>query len=183
MALHQETSARTTEKWLPVRGWRRSPPPSHGRTVDTLAPTTTSTQTTSSPSQVRNGGGSCFRPPPPHTHTHAQTHARVQTRSLHALHSLTPRTSRTAVTPLTPLTCHSFAQGMVYSGNPYLQEQSRLVVERSGAFLKPNGQLPHHFVDDKPTYLALSGATQTGPNTFWTKVKTFLYTGFIFRFF
>jgi hypothetical protein len=72
---------------------------------------------------------------------------------------------------------------MVYSGNPYLQEQSRLVVERSGAFLKPNGQLPHHFVDDKPTYLALSGATQTGPNTFWTKVKTFLYTGFIFRFF
>ena len=27
----------------------------------------------------------------------------------------------------------------------------------------------HHFKDDVPTYLALSGATQTGPNTFWTK--------------
>ena len=32
-----------------------------------------------------------------------------------------------------------------------------------------DGQLPHHFVGDKPTFLALSGATQTGPNTFWTK--------------
>ena len=31
------------------------------------------------------------------------------------------------------------------------------------------GQLPHHFVGTKPTFLALSGATQTGPNTFWTK--------------
>ena len=32
-----------------------------------------------------------------------------------------------------------------------------------------DGQLPHHFVGDKPAFLALSGATQTGPNTFWTK--------------
>ena len=31
------------------------------------------------------------------------------------------------------------------------------------------GQLPHHFVGDTPTFLALSGATQTGPNTFWVK--------------
>ena len=57
---------------------------------------------------------------------------------------------------------------LIYSGEPYLQQQARVVIERSGAFLKPNGQLPHHFVDDKPTYAALSGATQTGPNTFWT---------------
>eukprot|EP00041_Stephanoeca_diplocostata_P004961 m.53855 g.53855 ORF g.53855 m.53855 type:complete len:798 (-) comp15471_c1_seq1:129-2522(-) len=56
-----------------------------------------------------------------------------------------------------------------YSGEPYLQNQARLVIERSGAFLLDNGQLPHHFVDDKPQYTALSGATQTGPNTFWTK--------------
>lgn len=30
-------------------------------------------------------------------------------------------------------------------------------------------QLPHHFKGDQPQYTALSGATQTGPNTFWTK--------------
>jgi hypothetical protein len=57
---------------------------------------------------------------------------------------------------------------LIYSGEPYLQQQARLVIERSGAFLKPNGQLPHHFENDQPTYAALSGATQTGPNTFWT---------------
>lgn len=59
--------------------------------------------------------------------------------------------------------------GLMYTGNSYLQEQARLVIERSGAFLKPNGQLPHHFKKDVPTYTALSGATQTGPNTFWVK--------------
>ena len=32
----------------------------------------------------------------------------------------------------------------------------------------PSCHIPHHLVQDKPTYLALSGATQTGPNTFWT---------------
>ncbi len=68
---------------------------------------------------------------------------------------------------------------LIYSGEPFLQEQARTVIERSGTWLcigeveKKNkctyGQLPHHFVGDKPTFLALSGATQTGPNTFWTK--------------
>ncbi len=69
------------------------------------------------------------------------------------------------------------------------------MIERSGAFLrvtddKFNGELPHHFVrvharararvrarrsaaraqvNVTPTFLALSGETQTGPNTFWTK--------------
>eukprot|EP00055_Hartaetosiga_balthica_P004148 m.10318 g.10318 ORF g.10318 m.10318 type:complete len:814 (-) comp3651_c0_seq2:140-2581(-) len=57
---------------------------------------------------------------------------------------------------------------ILYSGDAYLQEQARQVIERSGAFLKPNGQLPHHFNVDVPVYLALSGATQTGPNAFWT---------------
>ena len=52
---------------------------------------------------------------------------------------------------------------LIYSGEPYLQRQARDVIERSGAFLKPNGQLPHHFEKDKPTFTALSGATQTGP--------------------
>lgn len=45
--------------------------------------------------------------------------------------------------------------------------QVRLVLERSGAFINAKGQLPHHFVDDKPVFQALSGATQTGPNVFW----------------
>jgi hypothetical protein len=59
---------------------------------------------------------------------------------------------------------------MLYSGDAYLQEQVRQVVERTGTFMKPeNGQLPHHFNGIQPYYLALSGETQTGPNTFWTK--------------
>ena len=63
---------------------------------------------------------------------------------------------------------------MIYSGDTYLQQQARNVLMRSGQFLKVstdkfNGELPHHFKDDVPTFLALSGAVQTGPNTFWTK--------------
>ena len=59
---------------------------------------------------------------------------------------------------------------ILYSGDPYLLNQARLVIERSGSFLKEdNGQLPHHFNGIQPYYLALSGETQTGPNTFWTK--------------
>ena len=57
---------------------------------------------------------------------------------------------------------------LIYSADPYLQAQAKAVIERSGAFLTKGGQLPHHFDIDKPHYTALSGATQTGPNTFWT---------------
>lgn len=34
----------------------------------------------------------------------------------------------------------------------------------------PTGQIPHHFINDQnhPTYVAISGATQTGPNIFWS---------------
>lgn len=43
------------------------------------------------------------------------------------------------------------------------------MIERTGTFMKQeNGQLPHHFNGLIPYYLALSGETQTGPNTFWT---------------
>ena len=58
---------------------------------------------------------------------------------------------------------------LIYSGDPFLQEQARTVIERSGAFLCvgqvqqvhncTTGQLPHHFVREVPHYLALSGAT------------------------
>ena len=63
---------------------------------------------------------------------------------------------------------------MIYSGDDYLQKQAQAVLMRSGSLLKVttdkfNGQLPHHFRGDQPQYTALSGATQTGPNTFWTK--------------
>ena len=59
---------------------------------------------------------------------------------------------------------------LIYSGDEYLQRQARDVLMRSGAFLRVsddnlNGELPHHFVKDKPTYTALSGAIQTGPVT------------------
>ena len=53
---------------------------------------------------------------------------------------------------------------MLYTGDPYLQQQAKDVLMRSGAFLNQStGQVPHHFQKDQPTYLALSGATQTGP--------------------
>ena len=59
---------------------------------------------------------------------------------------------------------------VLYSGDAYLQQQARLVIERTGAFMLPdNGQLPHHFEGLRPYYVALSGETQTGPNVFWVK--------------
>jgi hypothetical protein len=54
---------------------------------------------------------------------------------------------------------------LIYSGEPFLQEQARTVIERSGSFLcigavqKDHkctyGQLPHHFQGTTPTFLAL----------------------------
>lgn len=56
---------------------------------------------------------------------------------------------------------------LLFSGDPYLQEQVRTVLERNGDFINEKGQLPHHFQNATPTYQALSGETQTGPNVFW----------------
>ena len=56
---------------------------------------------------------------------------------------------------------------MLYSYEPYIQAEVRKVLERSGSFLLPTGQLPHHFEGTTPTYQALSGEIQTGPNVFW----------------
>lgn len=53
-----------------------------------------------------------------------------------------------------------------FSGNPYLQEQARRIVDLAAAHIN-HGQVPHHFIDGTPTYIAISGATQTGPNIFW----------------
>jgi len=56
---------------------------------------------------------------------------------------------------------------MLLLGDPYVSGQVRAVLERSGAFLTAEGQLPHHFDGTKPVYQALSGEIQTGPNVFW----------------
>src|SRR5262249_18036439 len=56
---------------------------------------------------------------------------------------------------------------LVYSGDPYLQNEARKLIETSGAKMLPSGQIPHHFNGVDPVYVALSGATQTGPNIFW----------------
>jgi hypothetical protein len=53
-----------------------------------------------------------------------------------------------------------------FSGNRYLQDQARRIVELAAAHLN-HGQVPHHFIDGTPTYIAISRATQTGPNIFW----------------
>jgi hypothetical protein len=56
---------------------------------------------------------------------------------------------------------------LVYSGDPYLQQQARTLVEKSGDAISASGQIPHHFEGANPTFVAISGATQTGPNIFW----------------
>ena len=56
---------------------------------------------------------------------------------------------------------------LVYSGDPYLQGQARAIIDKTGAHILPSGQVPHHFVDTTPSYVAISGATMTGPNIFW----------------
>lgn len=53
-----------------------------------------------------------------------------------------------------------------FSGDPYLQDQARRIVELAAAHIN-HGQVPHHFIDGTPTYIAISKATQTGPNIFW----------------
>lgn len=59
------------------------------------------------------------------------------------------------------------ASTLLYSGDPYLQQQARTLIEKSGSAISPSGQIPHHFNGATPTYVAISGATQTGPNIFW----------------
>ena len=54
-----------------------------------------------------------------------------------------------------------------YSGDPLLARLARQVVERSGKYMSDEGQIPHNFNGKVPTDIALSGATQSGPNVFW----------------
>ncbi len=54
-----------------------------------------------------------------------------------------------------------------YSGDPLLARLARQVVERSGKYMSHDGQIPHNFNGKVPTDIAISGATQSGPNVFW----------------
>ena len=54
-----------------------------------------------------------------------------------------------------------------FSGDEYLQREARKVIELSERYINSNGQVPHHFEEGNPVYVAISGATQTGPNIFW----------------
>lgn len=54
-----------------------------------------------------------------------------------------------------------------FSGDPYLENEARKILELSESYLKSDGQIPHHFDAGTPVYVAISGASQTGPNIFW----------------
>jgi hypothetical protein len=56
---------------------------------------------------------------------------------------------------------------LLYSGDTYLQQQVRMVLEHSGRYLNHQGAVPHHFKGTNPEYASLTGAIQTGPNIFW----------------
>jgi hypothetical protein len=56
---------------------------------------------------------------------------------------------------------------LLWSGDRYLIDQARRTIEKSEASMSDAGQIPHHFNGPDPTFFAISGATQTGPNIFW----------------
>lgn len=56
---------------------------------------------------------------------------------------------------------------LLYSGDPYLQNEARKIIEVSGEAISADGQIPHHFSENEPVFEAISGAIQTGPNIFW----------------
>lgn len=55
---------------------------------------------------------------------------------------------------------------MCYTGDAYLMAQALSLIETSMAAMRPNGQIPHNFVNNTPVFSAISGANQTGPNMF-----------------
>lgn len=61
----------------------------------------------------------------------------------------------------------SVVNSLSYSGQPYFQRQARDVLERALNGILESGQIPHHFDGELPVYVAISGASQTGPNIFW----------------
>lgn len=62
----------------------------------------------------------------------------------------------------------STVETLSFSGDPLLAGLARQVVEHSGKYMTAEGQIPHNFNGTVPTDIALSGATQSGPNVFWS---------------
>lgn len=60
----------------------------------------------------------------------------------------------------------SASTALAFSGIPFLQQQARMIVERSVDGIRPDGLVPHHFDGEEPLYLAISGSPQPGPNMF-----------------
>ena len=56
---------------------------------------------------------------------------------------------------------------LAYSGDPLLQHEARMIIERSEQGMLADGQIPHHFKAGKPVYVSLAKSKQTGPNLFW----------------
>jgi hypothetical protein len=56
---------------------------------------------------------------------------------------------------------------LLISGDLYLVDQVREVLQFSASHQGSRGQLPHHFEKGEPRFEALSGAVQTGPSIFW----------------
>lgn len=54
-----------------------------------------------------------------------------------------------------------------FSGDEYLVAEARKVIERVRAHITTDGRVPHHFDGHEPKYVAISGATQPGPNIFY----------------
>ena len=64
--------------------------------------------------------------------------------------------------------------GLVDTGDPYLINQARTVLEKTGAAIAPDGQVPHHFTGTVPTFLNLSdNVTMTGPNIVWIEAALY----------
>ena len=57
---------------------------------------------------------------------------------------------------------------LAFSGDPYLERETRRLIERSLGGILDSGQVPHHFDGEEPLYIAISQAAQTGPNLFVT---------------
>lgn len=53
------------------------------------------------------------------------------------------------------------------SGDPRLEAEARRILQRAAEHQLPSGQVPHHFDGEEPVWLAISGASQAGPNLFW----------------
>lgn len=54
-----------------------------------------------------------------------------------------------------------------FSGDEYLVDQARQVLDRVRLDITPDGWVPHHYDSHEPVYVAISGATQPGPNIFF----------------